>query len=84
MGAGRGLLAAKITGSTESTLAIDTARSLFQTHTESFPSYDLDASADGQRFLMVASSSQKLPFPIAVVINWDAGLKLNKSSERIL
>jgi len=74
VGAGRELMAAKITEN-GSTLAVDTARPLFQTHTESFPSYDLDVSADGDRFLMVSASSRKLPFPIAVVINWDAGLK---------
>jgi len=74
VGAGRELMAAKITEN-GSTLAVDTARPLFQTHTESFPSYDLDVSADGDRFLIVSTSSRKLPFPIAVVINWDAGLK---------
>ena len=74
VGAGHELMAAKITEN-GSTLAIDTARSLFQTNTESFPSYDLDVSADGERFLIVSASSQKLPLPIAVVINWDAGLK---------
>jgi hypothetical protein len=76
VGASRELMAAKVTEN-GSTLAIDTARPLFQAHTASDfpPDFCLDVSADGQRFLIVSSSSQKLPFPIAVVINWDAGLK---------
>jgi eukaryotic-like serine/threonine-protein kinase len=57
-----------------STLSINVPRVLFQAHTESFlPSYD--ASADGQRFLVVTAPQQKLPSPITVVVNWDAGLK---------
>jgi Tol biopolymer transport system component len=57
-----------------SAIAIDVASPLFQAHTESFlPSYD--ASADGQRFLMVTSTPQRLSSPIAVVVNWDAGLR---------
>jgi len=75
LGASRELMAAKVTGN-GSTLAIDTARPLFQMPSESFfPSYDLDQSADRERFLIVSSASQKSPLPIAVVINWDAGLK---------
>jgi len=37
--------------------------------------HNYDASADGQRFLIVTSTPQKLPSPITVVVNWDAGLK---------
>jgi hypothetical protein len=76
LGASLELMAAKVTEN-GSTLAIDTARPLFQAHTASNfpPDFCLDASADGERFLIVSSSSQKLPFPIAVVINWDAGSK---------
>jgi eukaryotic-like serine/threonine-protein kinase len=76
VGASRELMAAKATEN-GSTLAIDTAKPLFQAHTASDfpPDFCLDVSADGQRFLIVSASSQKLPFPIAVVINWDAGLK---------
>ena len=55
-------------------LEIDTPTSLFKTRMESFlPSFDV--SADGQRFLVVSSSPQKLPSPIKIVINWEAGLK---------
>ena len=67
-------MAAKVTQN-GATLAIDTARPLFQTHTEPFPSYDLDVSADGGRFLIVSAGSEKLMSPIAVVMNWNAGLK---------
>jgi hypothetical protein len=57
-----------------SALAIDVPKALFQAHTESFlPSYD--ASADGQRFLVVTAPQQKLPSPITVVVNWEARLK---------
>jgi len=67
------LMAAKVTQN-GSELAIDVARTLFQTQAESFlPSYDV--SPDGRRFVMVTSTPQKLPSPITVVINWDAGLR---------
>jgi len=67
------MMAAKVTQN-GSELAIDVARTLFQTQAESFlPSYD--ASVDAQRFVIVTSTPQKLPSPITVVINWDAGLK---------
>jgi eukaryotic-like serine/threonine-protein kinase len=57
-----------------SALTIDVPKALFQAHTESFlPSYD--ASADGQRFLVVTAPQQKLPSPITVVVNWEARLK---------
>jgi len=55
-----------------SALAIDTPMRLFQAHLESFlPSFDVNAT--GERFLMIASSPQKFPSPITVVINWDTG-----------
>ena len=67
------LMAAKLTQN-GSELAIDVARTLFQTQAESFlPSYDV--SADGRRFVIVTSTPQKLASPITVVVNWDEGLK---------
>ncbi len=73
LGPGGELMAAKVNRN-GSALAIDVPRALFQAHTESFlPSYD--ASADGQRFLVVTATQQKLPSPITLVANWDAALK---------
>jgi Tol biopolymer transport system component len=73
LGADRELMAAKV-NQNGSVLGIDVARPLFQTHTESFlPNYDV--SADGRRFVIVTSMPQKLPSPITVVVNWDAGFK---------
>ena len=73
LGASGDLIAAKVKQHS-SGLAIAVASPLFQAHTASFPpSYD--ASPDGRRFVMVTSTPQKLPSPITVVVNWDAGLK---------
>ena len=67
------LMAAKVRQNGPS-LEIDPPTRLFRARTESFlPSYD--ASADGQRFLVVSSSLQKQPSPITVVVNWDSGLR---------
>ena len=67
------MMAAKVTQN-GSELAIDVARTLFQTQAESFlPSYDV--SPDGRRFVMVTSTPHKVASPITVVINWDAGLR---------
>jgi len=67
------LMAAKVKQN-GSALAIDAAHPLFQAHMEG-SLHNYDASADGQRFLIVTSTPQKLPSPITVVVNWDAGLK---------
>jgi len=73
LGVDRELMAARV-NQNGSMLGIDVAHPLFQTNTESFfPSYD--ASVDGQRFVIVTSTPQKLPSPITVVVNWDAGLR---------
>jgi eukaryotic-like serine/threonine-protein kinase len=67
------LMAAKVTHN-GSELAIDVARTLFQTQAESFlPSFDV--SPDGRRFIIVSAMPQKSPSPITVVVNWDAGLR---------
>jgi serine/threonine protein kinase len=67
------LMAAKVTQN-GSELAIDVARTLFQTQAESFlPSFDV--SPDGRRFIIVTATPQKSPSPITVVVNWNAGLK---------
>lgn len=67
------LMAAKV-NQNGSAVTIGVPSALFQAHMESlFPSYD--ASADGQRFLIATATPQKLPSPITVVVNWDAGLK---------
>jgi hypothetical protein len=58
----------------ESELEIGIAKPLFQMHLESFLPSD-DVSADGQRFLFVSSSPQKLPSHVTVVVNWDLALK---------
>jgi hypothetical protein len=57
-----------------SALTIDVANPLFQARTGGFLR-TYDATADGQRFLMVTQTPQKLPSPITVVVNWDAGMK---------
>jgi hypothetical protein len=57
-----------------SALAIEVASPLFQAHTGSFLR-TYDATTDGQRFLIATREPQKLPSPITVVVNWDAGLK---------
>jgi Tol biopolymer transport system component len=67
------LMAAKVKQN-GSALAIDAPSPLFQTHVEGFL-HSYDASADGQRFLIVTATPQKVPSPITVVVNWDAGLK---------
>ncbi len=67
------LMAAKVKQN-GSALAIDAPSPLFQTHVEGFQ-HSYDASADGQRFLIVTATPQKVPSPITVVVNWDAGLK---------
>jgi len=74
------LMAAKVKQN-GSALAIDAAHPLFQAHMEG-SLHNYDASADGQRFLIVTSTPQKLPSPITVVVNWDAGLKSNESRYR--
>jgi eukaryotic-like serine/threonine-protein kinase len=73
IGASGELMAAKVKQN-GSALAIDAPSPLFQTHVEGFL-HSYDASADGQRFLIVTVAQQKLPSPITVVLNWDAGLK---------
>jgi Tol biopolymer transport system component len=73
LGASSELMAAKVKQN-GSALTIDVASPLFQAPVESFlPSYDV--TTDGQRFVIVTSTPQKLPSPITVVVNWDAGLK---------
>ena len=67
------LMAAKVKQN-GSALAIDATHPLFQAHMEG-SLHNYDASADGQRFLIVTSTPQKLPYPITVVVNWGAGSK---------
>ncbi len=73
LGANRELMAARVKQN-GSALAIDATHPLFQAHMEG-SLHNYDASADGQRFLIVTSTPQKLPSPITVVVNWDAGSK---------
>ena len=73
LGADGELMAARV-NQNGSALGIDVGLPLFPTHTESFLS-TYDASADGRRFVMVTSTPQKLPSPITVVVNWNAGLR---------
>jgi len=56
-----------------SALGIDVGHPLFQTNAHVLRNYDV--SADGRRVLIVTSAPQKLPSPITVVVNWDAGSK---------
>jgi Tol biopolymer transport system component/tRNA A-37 threonylcarbamoyl transferase component Bud32 len=72
LGPGGELMAAKVKQN-GSALAIDVASTLFQTSVEGFL-HSYDASADGQRFLIVTTTPQKLPSPITVVVNWTANL----------
>ena len=67
------LMAARV-NQNGSTLGIDVGLPLFPTHIQSFLS-TYDASADGRRFVMVTSTPQRLPSPITVVVNWNAGLR---------
>jgi hypothetical protein len=47
---------------------------LFHAYMDGFL-HNYDASADGQRFLILTSTPQKLPSPITVVVNSTANLK---------
>jgi hypothetical protein len=72
LGANRELMATRVKQN-GSALGIDVIRSLFQTNADTLHNYDV--SADGRRVLIVTSTPQKLPSPITVVVNWDAGLR---------
>ncbi len=61
-------------GMGEVTLEVGAVRALFETRPQK-PGYVYDVSADGQRFLIATTFSEKNSSPVTLVVNWTAGLR---------
>ncbi len=57
-----------------STLEVGAVRALFETRPQR-PGFVYDVSPDGQRFLIATTFSEKNSLPVALVVNWTAGLR---------
>ena len=60
---------------TGTSLGVGDVMPLFNSHAKVTSGNKFDTSADGQRFLINTSLESTAPSPIAVVVNWTAGLK---------